>query len=154
QARQRYTPTRLLSVYSPVNGRSVAAWRSTAYSWGESCSRHSVSDLTTLGALIPTTVRPGSEQADDAEYTEDSGEGEPEQNQPHDERGDLPPPPRQVAQAGAEGRKILQLAVDGVGIRGAPPGEVGLGASATGRLIVVPPGVGVHQTRMPDDCPG
>ena len=50
QARQAYTPTVFVSVYSPVKGRSVPAWRRTWYSAGLSCSRHSASDLTTFAA--------------------------------------------------------------------------------------------------------
>ncbi len=37
-----------VSVYSPVKARSVPAWRSTAYSSGESSSRHSSSVFSTL----------------------------------------------------------------------------------------------------------
>src|SRR5690606_22022145 len=49
-ARHRYTPLVFVSVYSPVNGRSVPAWRRTWYSSGVSWARHSASDLTTFGA--------------------------------------------------------------------------------------------------------
>src|SRR5215471_6578464 len=100
-----------------------------------------------------TTVRPGSEQADDTEYAEDRGEGEPEQNEPYDEHSDLAPPPGEPGQAGAEGRDVLQLAVGGVGIGGAAPGEVGLGATVSGRLVVVPPGLVDTDTRWDDDEP-
>src|SRR5437764_14170737 len=52
--RHSYTPVVFVSVYSPVNGRSVPAWRSTAYSSGLSCACHSCSDFTTRG-VAPTT---------------------------------------------------------------------------------------------------
>ena len=40
QARQRYTPTVLVSTYSPVKGRSVPDSRKTRYSCGLSSARH------------------------------------------------------------------------------------------------------------------
>src|SRR4029078_6188401 len=53
-----------VSVYSPTNGRSVPAWRSTAYSSAESCSRHSSSVFSTWCSMSPriparTRVREG-----------------------------------------------------------------------------------------------
>jgi len=57
QARQRYTPTFLLSVYSPVNGRSVPAWRSTWYSSGLSSARHCASVLLRVGAGSLAIIR-------------------------------------------------------------------------------------------------
>jgi len=54
--------TRLLSVYSPVKGASVAACRSTAYSCGLSCARHSSStdDLAACRVGHASTVRTGA----------------------------------------------------------------------------------------------
>src|SRR4051812_24123735 len=51
-------PTVLVSTYSPVQARSVPAWRSTAYSSGDSCARHSSSLLTTLGCCDADVVMP------------------------------------------------------------------------------------------------
>src|SRR3954464_9023318 len=44
-------PTVLVSTYSPVQGRSVPAWRRTAYSSGDSWARHSSSVLLTVGCF-------------------------------------------------------------------------------------------------------
>src|SRR5699024_2721488 len=43
QARHWYIPTAVSVLYSPVNGRSVAPWRSTAYSSGLSTSCQRIS---------------------------------------------------------------------------------------------------------------
>ncbi|CPU51742.1 Uncharacterised protein [Mycobacteroides abscessus] len=50
-ARQLYTPSVLVSVYSPTNGRSVPARRSTANSSGVSRSRHCSSVRFTFGSF-------------------------------------------------------------------------------------------------------
>src|SRR5688572_30256215 len=44
----------LVSTYAPVNGRSVAPFRSTAYSWGVSVARHSSSVLCSRWFMGPT----------------------------------------------------------------------------------------------------
>ena len=58
QARHEYTPSVLVSVYSPVNGRSVPASRSTRYSCWLSSARHCCSLLATLGADPVSGVMP------------------------------------------------------------------------------------------------
>ena len=55
-ARHSYTPVVVVSVYSPTKAGSVPALRSTAYSSGVSCSRHSWSLLTTAGVEPVTGV--------------------------------------------------------------------------------------------------
>ncbi len=66
QARHLYTPTVLVSVYSPVYGRSVPALRSTWNSAGDSCAFHSASDFSTAYCLVSSVTssshrRPGKE---------------------------------------------------------------------------------------------
>src|SRR3954454_5516470 len=117
-ARQWYTPVRWLSVYSPVFARSVPALRSTSYSWGVSCARHSSSDFTTFGAGIssvrrmPSTVPTGrgtrpyrpvtSPDPDDPDDAVDDGQQQPEQDQAdHDLRG-------RAAGAGQPGQALAE----------------------------------------------
>src|SRR4051794_7385846 len=97
-------PTRWLSVYAPVNARSVPALRSTAYSSGLSSARHWSSVLVTDGAgrslvrrmcttvpsgrypvvAVRTPALPGAQNAEDA--VQDRRRGA-EQDQPdHDLR--------------------------------------------------------------------
>src|SRR5580693_4942680 len=52
QPAQRYIPEPLLYTYSPVNGASVPARRSTSYCSGVSSSRHCSSGLLTSGSTI------------------------------------------------------------------------------------------------------
>jgi hypothetical protein len=57
QALQRYTPLVSVSVYAPMNARSVPALRSTAYSSGVSSARHSSSVFCTLYMVFTVLIR-------------------------------------------------------------------------------------------------
>src|SRR4051794_34928110 len=50
-------PVVFVSLYSPVQGRSVPAWRSTAYSSGVSSARHCSSVLCTGNVVMPCSAR-------------------------------------------------------------------------------------------------
>src|SRR5712664_4893056 len=58
QQMQRYTPGVTIMSYSPVNGRSVAFCRVTAYCSGVNCLRHSLSPFLILSriAVSPSII--------------------------------------------------------------------------------------------------
>src|SRR6478752_2658952 len=128
---------RWLSVYSPVNARSVPALRSTSYSSGVSCSRHSVSVLVT-GALGRSFAdRMTSQHSEDAEDSDDQARHEADEEQPDDQARRRAPPSAQPDEAAAERGQVLQLAVDGVGVRRASPGAVDV-RGGPGRIAGIP----------------
>src|SRR4051794_14695505 len=157
-ARHRYTPTRWLSVYSPVKGRSVPALRSTSYSSGESCWRHSASVLETVAAgrsallrmpsTVPTAAAPAlhAEHADDAE---DDGRRDADKEEDHHDPCGRALRTTEPDQPVAERGEVLQLAVHRVRVRGASPGPVDV-RRLPGRVAVlgVPSFFGPHTTRV------
>src|SRR6266496_4628442 len=91
-----------------------------------------------------------SPDADDPDDAEDQRQGEAEQDQPDDHRGRRPAPAAEAAQSGAERCEILQLPVDAVGVGSTAPGEVGrLAARLVGLVVTARPGLGVHDTSIP-----
>src|SRR3954453_23977402 len=93
-ARHRYTPLVLVSVYSPSNAPWVPACRSTRYSDGVSCSRHSASDLTTF-AGCSVSMRPGyvvsePRRDDELQRVPDGERGDGQQQEHHGDRGEPP----------------------------------------------------------------
>src|SRR6187551_2895257 len=61
QQMQRYVPSAWLSLYFPVNGRSVPDLRATWNDKASSCLRHSSSVLTTRATLTVPALIPAAE---------------------------------------------------------------------------------------------
>src|SRR5215213_10067512 len=59
QAAHLYVPLSFVKLYSPVNGRSVAFRRATAYCSGVSSRLHSSSVLVTFLLINPSPSKPG-----------------------------------------------------------------------------------------------
>src|SRR3954454_15351693 len=157
-------PIRWLSVYSPVNARSVPALRSTSYSSALSSARHSSSDFSTFGGGIssvrfmrstvptrgapPITNRGRSPDLGDAEDPVDDRQRRPDEDEPDDDLGGRAPRSAQPSQAGAEGGEVLQLAVGGVRVGRAAPGPVDVGRADVRLLAVVVALLRPHRDRV------
>src|SRR5262245_12500031 len=102
----------LVSVYSPVQGASVPAWRSTLYSAGVSCSRHSWSVFSTCaGFTVPTLAEQRGQQVQEGIPGGDGEAGQDEQRQDGDHQPIVAAEP--VGTVG-EVAHVVQVALDGV----------------------------------------
>src|SRR5689334_15527136 len=124
-------PTRWLSVYSPTNGASVPACRSTAYSSGVNSARHCASVFSTAAGGIssvvsmPLTVLISMRRSIEAvrptvarlQQVRDAGDAEhdrgcgADQDEPDDQFRGRAPGAGEPGEAVSEGGDVLQLAV-------------------------------------------